>query len=302
VNLEFNKEIDYIVAHAKCEVGLYRTEHMFMEKGEFPSHNEQYHQYKMLAERIYPSRVTIRTFDVGGDKLLPEPQKEANPFLGWRGIRIFLDKKNLFVSQLKAILRASTKGNLKIMFPMIMSVDEILEIKTLLNQAKHDLRAKRIPFDENIEIGIMIEVPSAVFLADALAKEVDFFSIGTNDLIQYILAVDRDSSIVSALYQQFHPAVLKAINEIIRAAARNRISLNVCGEMAGDSLGAALLIGMGVRELSVETTSLLRIKRLVRSISFENARKVAKQALKLETETEVRELLTRSFGKIAREM
>jgi phosphotransferase system enzyme I (PtsI) len=302
VNLEFNKEIDYVVTHARCEVGLYRTEHMFMERGEFPSLNEQYHQYKMLADRIYPSKVTIRTFDVGGDKLLPETQKEANPFLGWRGIRIFLGKRNLLMNQLKAILRASTKGNLKIMFPMIMSVDEVLEVKRMLADAKRELKAKRLPFDEKIEVGIMVEVPSAVFLADALAKEVDFFSIGTNDLIQYILAVDRDSSIISDLYQQFHPAVLNAIHKIIRAAARNRIKLSVCGEMAGDSLGALLLIGMGVRELSVETTAFLRIKRLVRLISYETAKKVASEALKMETEREVRELLEKSFRKLTQEL
>jgi len=302
VNLEFNKEIDYVVAHANCEVGLYRTEHMFLELGDFPSQNEQYHQYKMLAERLYPGKVTIRTFDVGGDKLLPESQKETNPFLGWRGIRIFLEKKDILMNQLKAILRASAKGNLKIVLPMITSLDEVIQVKKLLEFAKYGLRRKKIPFDEKIELGIMIEVPSAVFLADAFAKEVDFFSIGTNDLIQYILAVDRDSTIVSNLYQQFHPAVLSAINSVVKSAARNKMQLNVCGEMAGDSLAALLLVGLGVRELSVETTAFLKIKRLIRLLDYSQAKKIAAKTLTMETAGQIREFLERSYGKIIQEI
>jgi phosphoenolpyruvate-protein phosphotransferase (PTS system enzyme I) len=302
VNLEFNKEIDYVVTHAKCEVGLYRTEHMFLEMGEFPSQNEQYQQYKMLAESIYPGKVTIRTFDIGGDKLLPESQKETNPFLGWRGIRIFLEKKDILMNQLRAILRASAKGNLKIMLPMVMSLEEVAQVKKLLEFAKYGLRRKRIPFDENIELGIMIEVPSAVFLADSFAKEVDFFSIGTNDLIQYILAVDRDSNIVSNLYQQFHPAVLSAIDNVIKSASRNKIPLNVCGEMAGDSIAALLLIGLGVKDLSVETTAFLKIKRIIRLLDYKRAKKIAAKALTMGTAGQIKEYLTRSYKKIIQEI
>lgn len=296
VNLEFNKEIDYIVSHTKCEVGLYRTEHLFFEKGDFPSFNEQYRQYKMLAERIFPNKVTIRTFDVGGDKLLPDSQKEHNPFLGWRGIRICLDKKDMFFAQLKAILRASWKGNLKIMLPMISSLEEVRESKEVLESAKDDLRKRKIQFDNNIEFGIMIEVPSAVFIADSLAKEVDFFSIGTNDLIQYTLAVDRGSNIVADLYQKFHPAVIIAIKQIINSAKKNKISVSVCGEMGGDPLGALLLIGMGIDELSVDSTSFLNLKKLIRVLNFQQVQKLANEILNFDTEVKIRESLMQYYN------
>lgn len=297
VNLEFNKEIDYILTHIGCGVGLYRTEHLFLEMEEFPTEEQQYRQYKMMADRLYPYEVTIRTFDIGGDKLLPETQKEANPFLGWRGIRVSLDREDIFLSQLRAILRASKKGNVKIMFPMITSLEEVLQIKKLVNKAKNELKSKNIPFENKIKLGIMIEVPSAVMIADALAKEVDFFSIGTNDLVQYILAVARDSNLVSDLYQIFHPAVLKAIDMLVKSAERNNIELSVCGEMAGDVLGSLLLIGLGVNELSVETTSYLRVKKLIRSISYSQAQEIASKTLTLDTETEIREFLIKSFEK-----
>lgn len=297
VNLEFNKEIDYILTHIGCGVGLYRTEHLFLEMEDFPTEEQQYRQYKMMADRLYPYEVTIRTFDIGGDKLLPETQKEVNPFLGWRGIRVSLDREDIFLSQLRAILRASKKGNVKIMFPMITSLEEVLQIKKLINKAKNELRSKNILFENKTKIGIMIEVPSAVLIADALAKEVDFFSIGTNDLVQYILAVARDSNLVSDLYQIFHPAVLRAIDVLVKSAERNNIELSVCGEMAGDILGSLLLIGLGVNELSVETTSYLRVKRLIRSINYSYAQEIASKTLTLDTETEIREYLTKSFEK-----
>jgi phosphotransferase system enzyme I (PtsI) len=297
VNLEFNKEIDYILTHIGCGVGLYRTEHLFLEMEEFPTEEQQYRQYKMMADRLYPYEVTIRTFDIGGDKLLPETQKEANPFLGWRGIRVSLDREDIFLSQLRAILRASKKGNVKIMFPMITSLEEVLQIKKLITKAKNELKSKNILFENKTKIGIMIEVPSAVMIADALAKEVDFFSIGTNDLVQYILAVARDSNLVADMYQIFHPAVLRAIDMLVKSAERNNIELSVCGEMAGDVLGSLLLIGLGVNELSVETTSFLRVKKLIRSISYSYAQEIASKVLTLDTETEIREYLTKSFEK-----
>jgi phosphotransferase system enzyme I (PtsI) len=296
-NLEFNNEIDFIAAHIGCDVGLYRTEHMFLESGDFPTEDAQYTQYKMLVDHLFPRKITIRTFDIGGDKLLPDTQKELNPFLGWRGIRICLDKREIFLGQLRAILKASAKGNLKIMFPLINSLEEVLKAKEILEIAKIQLRSENISFDENIQVGIMIEVPSAVILADDLARHVDFFSIGTNDLVQYTLAVDRDSSIVSNLYQKFHPAVIRSINTVTASASRNKIPVSVCGEMASDPFSSFLLIGLGVNELSVETASYLRLKRLIRLIDYSDAGRVAKEILTMDTENEIREYLVHFFNK-----
>jgi len=298
VNLEFNKELDYVISHAGCDVGLYRTEHMFLELQEFPSEEKQYKQYSTLAERLYPKEIVIRTFDIGGDKLLPDTQREQNPFLGWRGIRVCLDKQEIFMAQLRAILRASRKGNVRIMLPMIASVEEVTRTKALIEIAKAELKKKRMGFNEKISVGIMVEVPSAVFIADSLAKEVDFFSIGTNDLVQYILAVDRDSSIISELYQKFHPAVLQALSMIVKSSEKNNIELSVCGEMAGDPLGAILLIGMGVKVLSVETTSFLKIKRLIRSMKFQDAQRLSNSAMKLGSAAEIRNSLVEYYNKI----
>ena len=296
-NLEFNNEIDFIAAHIGCDVGLYRTEHMFLEEGDFPSEETQYIQYKMLVDHLFPKIITIRTFDIGGDKLLPDTQKELNPFLGWRGIRICLDKRDVFLGQLRAILKASSRGNLKIMFPLINSLEEVLKAKELLEIAKIQLKSEKIPFDKNIKVGIMVEVPSAVILADDLAQHVDFFSIGTNDLVQYTLAVDRDSSIISNLYQKFHPAVVRSINTVAQSGKRNKIPVSVCGEMASDPLAAFLLIGLGIDELSVETASYLRLKRLIRQINFLDAANIAKEILSMDTENEIREYLLFYFNK-----
>ncbi len=298
VNLEFNKELDYVITHTGCGVGLYRTEHLFLASGDFPSEEAQNKQYKMIADRLYPHNVTIRTFDIGGDKLLPDSDKEANPFLGWRGIRICLDKPEIFLIQLRAILRASKKGNVKIMFPMISGVEEVLKTKELLQKAKNELRQKGVPFDENIKIGIMVEVPSAVYMADSLAREVDFFSIGTNDLIQYIIAADRGSSLVAGLYQKFHPAVIRAISNVVISANKNNIGLSVCGEMAGDPLGTLLLMGLGIADLSVEVSSFLRIKKLIMSVNHAEAKKVAAHVMKMDEEKKIREYLMNSYNEI----
>ncbi len=296
-NLEFNNEVDYVVTHFGCDVGLYRTEHLFMELGDFPSEDDQFKQYKFLAEHIYPKSVTIRTFDIGGDKILPDSQKELNPFLGWRGIRICLDKKEVFLSQLRAILRASTSGNIKIMLPMISGLEEVKKTYELIAEAKLQLKKQNVKFDENIKVGIMIEIPSAVILADELASMVDFFSIGTNDLVQYSLAVDRDSSLVSDLYEKFHPAVLRLINMTLQSAAKHNIPVSVCGEMASDQYASLLLIGMGVSELSVVSTAYLQIKRLVRLVNFENAQKVAEKVLLMSTIDEVKTYIEDCFNK-----
>lgn len=302
VNLEFNKEIDYIISHIGCGVGLYRTEHLFLEMEDFPSEDAQFRQYRMLADRLYPRDVTIRTFDIGGDKLLPVTQKENNPFLGWRGIRICLDKEDVFMDQLRALLRASTRGNVKIMFPMIASLDEIKKVKKLITKAKNDLKKRNIKHEGNVKIGIMVEVPSAVILADDFAKEVDFFSLGTNDLIQYMLAVDRESTLVSELYQKFHPAVIRAVDFVIKAAKRNNIEVSVCGEMAGDPLGSLLLLGLGIDELSVETTSFLKIKKLIRMINYNDAVKIALRTLDMDSEAEIKEFLAKNYEKLVKQI
>ncbi|MBL8016003.1 MAG: phosphoenolpyruvate--protein phosphotransferase, partial [Ignavibacteria bacterium] len=296
-NLEFNNEVDFVVTHFGCDVGLYRTEHLFMEEGEFPSEEEQYKQYKFLAEKMYPGSVTIRTFDLGGDKILPDAQKELNPFLGWRGIRITLDKKDVFLAQLRAILRASASGNVKIMFPMISGIEEVKQTLDLLEEAKSQLRTSGDRFDENMKVGIMIEIPSAVILADELGKMVDYFSIGTNDLVQYSLAVDRDSSLVCGLYEKFHPAVLRLIRMIVKSAEKNNIPVSVCGEMASDPYASLLLIGMGVSELSVESLSYLRIKRLIRLVNSENASEIAEKVLQMSSISEVKSYIAECFNK-----
>jgi len=294
-NLEFNNEVDYVVTHFGCDIGLYRTEHLFMEQGDFPGEDDQYKQYKFLADHIYPKTVTIRTFDIGGDKILPESQKELNPFLGWRGIRICLDKKEMFLEQIRAILRASVNGNIKIMLPMISGIEEVRKTKELIETAKKQLREKNLRFDENIKVGIMIEIPSAVMLADELAREVDFFSIGTNDLVQYTLAVDRDSSLVSDLYEKFHPSVLRLINHTVKSAERNNIPVSVCGEMASEPYAALLLIGLGVTELSVVSLSYLQVKRLIRLISFEKAKEVASRVLEIAEISEIKKYIEKCF-------
>jgi len=294
-NLEFNNEVDYVVTHFGCDIGLYRTEHLFMEQGDFPGEDDQYKQYKFLADHIYPKTVTIRTFDIGGDKILPESQKELNPFLGWRGIRICLDKKEMFLEQIRAILRASVNGNIKIMLPMISGIEEVRNTKKLIETAKKQLREKNLRFDENIKVGIMIEIPSAVMLADELAREVDFFSIGTNDLVQYTLAVDRDSSLVSDLYEKFHPSVLRLINHTVKSAGRNNIPVSVCGEMASEPYAALLLIGLGVTELSVVSLSYLQVKRLIRLISFEKAKEVASRVLEIAEISEIKKYIEKCF-------
>lgn len=287
-NIEFDEEIDFVVNTGHCGIGLYRTEHLFLEAGDFPSEERQLEEYSHIATVTFPNNVTIRTYDIGGDKLLPHSEKEDNPFLGWRGIRICLDRVDIFKEQLSALLRASGKKNVKIMFPMISSVDEIVKAKKILAEVKKDLDEHKVAYDKKIEIGIMIEVPSAYFLADELAKEVDFFSIGTNDLIQYILAVDRGNEFISSLYCAFHPAVLRAIKSVTQAAHRNKIKISVCGEMASDRLATAVLVGLGIDELSVVPSVFPEIKQVIRKINFADAKKLCEEILLLPTEEKIR--------------
>lgn len=287
-NIEFDEEIDFVTTYAHCGIGLYRTEHLFIEKGDFPSEKEQIEEYTHIANVTHPNSVTIRTYDIGGDKLLPTSHKEANPFLGWRGIRICLDRVEIFKEQLRAILIASAKKNVKIMFPMISSIPEIREARKILKEVKKELSEEKIPYDKHIPVGMMIEVPSAVFLAEEFAKEVDFFSIGTNDLVQYILAVDRGNELISGLFKEFHPAVLRAISKIVAAAHKNEIKVSVCGEMASNPLASAVLIGLGIDELSVTPNVFPKIKQIIRTINHKEIKAFSKELLALTTEQEIK--------------
>lgn len=294
-NIEFDEEIDFVVNTGHCGIGLYRTEHLFLEAGDFPSEERQVEEYRHIANVTYPNMVTIRTYDIGGDKLLPRSEKEDNPFLGWRGIRICLDRVDIFKEQLRAILKSSSKKNVRIMFPMISSVGEIRKAKEIFEEVKDDLKKEGEKFDRGIEIGIMVEVPSAYFLADELAKEVDFFSIGTNDLIQYLLAVDRGNEYISNLYLEFHPAVLRAIKSISEAAHRNNISISVCGEMASDPIATVVLVGFGIDELSVVPSVFPEIKKIIRKINFKDAEKFCNELLKISTEDEIRKKIIKYY-------
>jgi phosphotransferase system enzyme I (PtsI) len=273
-----------------CEgVGLFRTEYLFINRETLPTEEQQYEAYRQVASGLKPSPVIIRTLDLGGDKFLshlPIPM-EMNPFLGWRAIRFCLEEREVFRSQLRAILRASAEMNVKIMYPMISSLTEIEKANAFVEEYKNELRDEGIPFDENIEIGAMVEIPSAAIAADMLARHVKFFSIGTNDLIQYSLAVDRLNERIAHLYEPTHPAVLRLIKWTADAAARNGIWCGVCGEMAGDPLLTPLLLGLGVTELSMAPPLLPQVKYLIRRLKMEDAKELANFALNCESAREI---------------
>lgn len=301
-NIEFDEEIDFIINTGHCGIGLYRTEHLFIEESGFPSEEKQIEEYMHIANVTYPNTVTIRTFDIGGDKLLPRSEKEDNPFLGWRGIRISLDKVEIFKEQLKAILMASKDKNVKIMYPMISSLSEVVKAREILEEVKSELDLKNIHYDRNIKTGIMIEVPSAYFLADELAKQVDFFSIGTNDLIQYLLAVDRGNEFISGMFLEFHPAVIRAIKFIADAAHKNNIPVSVCGEMASNPLATAVLIGLGIDELSVVPSVFPQIKQIIRKVNYRDVKDLCNELLSCSFETEVKKKAEEYYKKITSEI
>ncbi len=288
-NIELPEEMSSVKFHGAEGIGLYRTEFFYMNRRDFPPEEEQYHAYKYVAEEMEPHSVIIRTLDLGGDKFLSQYEipKEIQPFLGWRAIRFCLARPDIFKLQLRAILRASVHGNLKLMYPMISGVEEVRQANLILEECKDELRKKRIAFDENIETGAMIEVPSAAITADLLAKEVDFFSIGTNDLIQYSLAVDRTNEKVAYLYEPAHPAVLRMIKSVIDAGHNAKIKVGMCGEMAGDANFALILLGLGLDEFSVTPQIVPEIKYVIRSIDMKQAREIANKALSLSTGKEI---------------
>ncbi|MEC6821897.1 phosphoenolpyruvate-protein phosphotransferase PtsI [Photobacterium piscicola] len=272
-------------------VGLYRTEFLFMDRDSLPTEEEQYQAYKEVAEAMHGEPVIIRTMDIGGDKDLPylDLPKEMNPFLGWRAIRISLDRREILRDQFRAILRASAHGKVRIMFPMIISVEEVRTLKAAIEEFKVELTAEGLAFDTNIEIGVMVETPAAAAIAHHLAKEVSFFSIGTNDLTQYTLAVDRGNELISHLYNPLSPAVLTVIKQVIDASHVEGKWTGMCGELAGDERATLLLLGMGLDEFSMSAISIPRVKKVIRNANFADVKAMAEYALTLPTAAEIEE-------------
>jgi phosphoenolpyruvate-protein phosphotransferase (PTS system enzyme I) len=289
-NIELPEDVDAVAANGAEGIGLYRTEFLYLNRNTLPTEDEQYETYRKVAERVRPDPLIIRTFDLGGDKLAPgtvDISDELNPFLGWRAIRFCLENTDIFKTQLRAILRASVVGNVKIMFPMISGVDELRSAITVLAECKEELCASKIDIGNKTEVGAMIEIPSAAISADVLAREVDFFSIGTNDLIQYALAVDRVNERIAHLYEPTHPAVIRLLKMIADAAHANDIWVGVCGEMAGDVALIPLLLGLGMDELSAGATLVPRVKRAVQSLAISECRELLEETLKLQTPSEI---------------
>ncbi|BFH67816.1 MAG: phosphoenolpyruvate--protein phosphotransferase [Paenibacillus dendritiformis] len=297
-NISSTRELEIADQNGAEGVGLFRTEFMYMDRSYPPSEAEQLAVYRDAAEHYKDSQVIIRTLDIGGDKPmeylnLPE---EDNPFLGYRAIRICLDQQELFKSQLRAILRASASGPIAIMIPMISSVEEIIAAKAVLEEAKAELRDEGLPFDEKLPVGIMIEVPAAALIADRLAEEVDFFSIGTNDLVQYTLAVDRMNEQIAHMYDPFHPAVLRLIRHTIEAAKARGIGISVCGEMAGDTRAVPLWIALGVTKLSMSSRFIPRVKAAIHRATRTGSEQLAERLFAARSKAEIDELIERHFS------
>ncbi|MCE2441030.1 MAG: phosphoenolpyruvate--protein phosphotransferase [Candidatus Latescibacteria bacterium] len=292
-NIELPEEGRSALAYGAEGIGLFRTEYLYLAGSSLPGEAEQTDAYTRLAEQMAPHPLVVRTLDLGGDKLVTASHaaEETNPFLGWRAIRHSLANRDLFRVQLKSILRSSAHGNVKLMFPMISGVEELLEAKYVLAEARAELKRSGVPFDEGCEVGAVIEVPSAAVVADQLAREVSFFSIGTNDLVQYTLAVDRGNERVAYLYDPYHPAVLRLIKSVVDAGHRHDIPVTVCGEMAADPHSCVLLMGLGVDGFSAGPRMIPEIKQAIRSVTMEEARAVAEEALALPTRGAIREFL-----------
>ncbi|MEW6008685.1 MAG: phosphoenolpyruvate--protein phosphotransferase [Candidatus Omnitrophota bacterium] len=299
-NIELPEEVDSVIAHGAEGIGLYRTEFFYMNRKDLPTENEHYERYRVVAEKVAPDSVVVRTLDLGGDKFLSALKlpNDMVPFLGWRAIRFCLAQPEIFKVQLRAILRASAHGNLKLMYPMISGIEELRQANKLLDECKRELKKEKKAFDENIEVGAMIEVPSAALTCDILAREVNFFSIGTNDLIQYSLAVDRSNEKVAYLYEPAHPAVLRLIKTIIDTAHRANIWVGMCGEMAGEPTFAITLLGMGLDEFSVSTIALSAVKRIIRSVSFKEAKEIANTVLTLSNAKDVQDFTNSKLREI----
>ena len=288
-NIGSDKDIDKALQFGCEGVGLFRSEFLFMSRSAMPNEEEQFAAYKAVVQKCGEKLCIIRTMDIGGDKSLEylKVPPEQNPFLGWRALRISLKRPELFLPQLKAILRAGVYGNVAIMLPMVISLNEIIEAKEFIKLAQAELDKEQVPYSKTVSIGIMVETPAAAILADKLAQHVDFFSIGTNDLAQYVLAVDRGNENISYLYNYFNPAVLKIINDVIGAAKKNNIWVGMCGEMAGDILATELLVGMGIDELSMSGSTIPKVKERITKINLASAQSLVAKVLQFDKTEEV---------------
>ncbi len=301
-NIELPEEVTSVLSHGADGIGLYRSEFLYMNRPDLPSEEEQYQAYKRVLAHMAPKPVIVRTFDLGGDKFLShlEMPHEMNPFLGWRAIRFCLASPTIFKTQLRAILRASAHGNLRMMYPMISGIAELKQANKMLGECKAELKSKKIAFDEKIQVGAMIEIPSAAMTCDILAEEADFFSIGTNDLIQYALAVDRINERIAYLYEPAHPAVLRLLKMIIDAGHEKKIWVGICGEMSGDPIFTPVLLGLGMDEISTSPVMVPEIKKIIRSISYEEAKEIATYVLTLKSGLEVVNFLKLKYQQIIR--
>ena len=292
-NIGGPQDIQIVIDNTAEGVGLLRSEFLYMNAKDFPTEEEQFEAYKKIAQSLENKRIVIRTLDIGGDKNLKYMKlpKEENPFLGYRAIRIYLDNKDLFKVQLRAILRASSYGNVAIMLPMISSIEELRKSKEIIEEVKQELKTKNIKFNENIEVGIMVEIPSSAVMADEFAKECDFFSIGTNDLIQYTIAVERGNEKVANLYTHFNPAVIRLIKSAIDGAHKNGIICGMCGEAAGDVNFIPLLVGLGLDEFSMNANKILKARKLITTLELKDCKKLANEVLQLTSTEEVKKVL-----------
>ena len=298
-NIGSPKDVEGLIKNDAEGVGLYRTEFLYMDKEDgFPTEEEQYEAYKAVLEGMDNKPIVIRTLDIGGDKELPyfDMEPEMNPFLGYRAIRICLDRKDIFKTQLRALYRASVHGTLRIMFPMISSLEELLAAKEVVAEVKEELKSEGIAYADNVEVGMMIEIPSAAVISDILAKHVDFFSIGTNDLIQYTCAVDRMNQKISSLYNQFNPAVLRLIKTVIDNAHAEGKWVGMCGESAGDQRMIPILLGFGLDEFSMSPISILPARKLITSVSYEDMKKFAGEVLSMGTAEEIKAHVEKTFN------
>ncbi|MDI6845460.1 MAG: phosphoenolpyruvate--protein phosphotransferase [Candidatus Saccharicenans sp.] len=292
-NIELPDEVDLAFSFGAEGIGLFRSEFIYLQRRDLPSEEDHLAVYQKMARNTHPRPVYIRTIDIGGEKSLPQLNivKEPNPALGLRAVRFSLRNRDMFRTQLRAILKASVKKNVRLMVPMITEVEEVFELKSLLAELKAELRAEKIPFDENLPVGVMIEVPAAAATIECIIKEVDYVSIGTNDLIQYCLAVDRGNESVAYLFKPHHPAVLRLIHQVIQTAVREGKEVTVCGEMAADPLSAIILLGMGLRTLSMNPIFIPKVKKALREVELKTAEQAVAEALKLRTAKEVEEFM-----------
>ena len=297
-NIELPEELDSVIKYGAEGIGLFRTEYLYLKRKDLPTEEEQFLSYKKIADKMKDKPIIIRTIDVGGDKFISafEGPKELNSLLGLRGIRFSLEKKDIFLTQIRAILKASYYGNFKMMFPMVTTVEEVIEAKKIVEIAKNELIKEGIKFNENIEIGIMIETPSSAIISDELAQEVDFFSIGSNDLIQYTLAIDRVSEKLSYLYKPCHPSILKLIKLTIENAKKNNIKVGICGEMASIPEIACLLIGLGIDELSMAPVAIPSVKEKIIKNYYSKIKEIAEKVINFNSHEKIMSFLKKNLN------